>query len=159
MTVKVGDKLPDVKLMMMTEAGPARISVAELFGGKKIAIIALPGAFTPTCSARHLPGFIEHADALADKGVDDIICLSVNDPFVMAAWGVAQSAGDIKMVADPDAAYTKALGLEFDGSRTGLGIRSRRYSMIVDDGTVTKFNLDELGVFEVSDAQTLLGQL
>lgn len=159
MTIKVGDKLPSAELMMMTETGPARLSVADMFGGKKIAIFALPGAFTPTCSAKHLPGFIDQFGALKDKGVDDVLCLSVNDPFVMAAWGKAQSAGDIKMVADPNASYTKALGLEFDASKAGLGTRSLRYSMIVDDGTVTEFNLDEIGSFEVSDAQTLLGQL
>lgn len=159
MTIKVGDKLPGEELMMMTDTGPARISVAAMFGGKKIAVFALPGAFTPTCSAKHLPGFIEHLSSLKAKGVDDVMCLSVNDPFVMAAWGKAQAAGDIKMVADFDASYTKALGLEFDASKGGMGIRSRRYSMIVDDGVVTAFNLDDIGSFEVSDVETLLAQL
>jgi glutaredoxin/glutathione-dependent peroxiredoxin len=159
MTIRVGDKLPDVGLMMMTETGPSKVSVGDLFGGKKVAMFAVPGAFTPTCSAKHLPGFIENEDALKGKGVDTIICLSVNDPFVMAAWGNAQSAGDIKMVADPDAAFTKAMSVEFDASGAGLGIRSRRYSMIVDDGTVMKLNLEETGAFEISDAETILGQL
>ncbi len=159
MTIKVGDKLPDIDLMMMTETGPSKVSVGDLFGEKKVAMFAVPGAFTPTCSAKHLPGFIEQGDALKGKGVDDIICLSVNDPFVMAAWGGAQSANNIRMVADPDAAFTKALSLEFDASGAGLGIRSRRYSMVVDDGIVTQLNLEETGGFEVSDAENLLGQL
>lgn len=159
MTISVGDKLPDVDLMMMTETGPSKVSVADLFGGKKIAMFAVPGAFTPTCSAKHLPGFIAQSDALKGKGVDEIICLSVNDPFVMAAWGTAQSSGDIKMVADPDASFTKALSVDFDASGAGLGIRSRRYSMVVDDGTVTQLNLEETGGFEISDAETMLGQL
>ena len=159
MTIKVGDKLPNIDLMMMTDKGPTKIKSADLFGGKKVALFAVPGAYTPTCSAKHLPGFVDNTKNLAAKGVDEIICISVNDPFVMAAWGKDHNAGSIKMVADPDAAFTKAMKLEFDASGAGLGVRSRRYSMLVDDGVVTKLNLEETGGFEVSDAGTLLGQL
>ncbi|GLQ05679.1 peroxiredoxin [Sneathiella chinensis] len=159
MTIKVGDKLPEATLMEMTESGPSKVSVADLFGGKKVALFAVPGAFTPTCSAKHLPGFIDNLDALKAKGVDEVVCLSVNDPFVMAAWGKAQNSGDIRMVADPDAAFTKAMSVEFDASGAGLGVRSRRYSMLIDNGVVSQLNLEETGGFEVSDAGTLLGQI
>ena len=159
MTIKVGDKLPDTDLMMMTDKGPTKIKTMDLFGGKKVALFAVPGAYTPTCSAKHLPGFVDNTTNLNAKGVDEIVCLSVNDPFVMAAWGKDHNAGGIKMVADPDATFTKAMNLEFDASGAGLGIRSRRYSMLVDDGLVTKLNLEESGGFEVSDAETLLSQL
>ncbi len=159
MTIKVGDKLPAAELMEMTATGPSKSSTSDVFSGKKVALFALPGAFTPTCSAKHLPGFIANMDALKGKGVDEVICLSVNDPFVMAAWGKAQSADSVRLVCDPDASFTKAMNVEFDASGAGLGIRSRRYSMIVDDGTVTQLNLEEGGGFEVSDAETLLGQL
>ena len=159
MTIKVGDKLPETELMMMTENGPTKVSTADLFGGKKVAIFAVPGAYTPTCSAKHLPGFVDNTSNLSAKGVSDIVCLSVNDPFVMAAWGKDHNAGSIKMVADSDASFTKSPGVEFDASGAGLGIRSRRYSMLVDDGVVTQLNLEETGGFEVSDAETLLGQL
>lgn len=159
MTIKVGDKLPNAELMMMTEKGPTKVSTAELFGGKKVALFAVPGAYTPTCSAKHLPSFIENSAKFAEKGVDDIICLSVNDPFVMAAWGKEQNAGNIKMVADADASFTKALGVEFDASGAGLGIRSRRYSMLVEDGVVKQLNLEATGGYEVSDAATLLSQI
>ncbi len=159
MTIKVGDKLPNADLMAMTETGPTKVSTGEMFGGKKVALFAVPGAYTPTCSAKHLPGFVNNLDALKAKGVDEVICLSVNDPFVMAAWGKAQNAGDVKMACDPDASFTKAMNVEFDASGAGLGIRSRRYSMMVDDGVVTQLNLEETGGFEVSDADTLLGQL
>jgi len=159
MTIKVGDKLPEMDLMEMTENGPSKVSSADLFGGKKVAMFAVPGAYTTTCSAKHLPGFISNMDALKGKGVDTVVCLSVNDPFVMAAWGNEQSAGEVRMIADPDAAFTKAMGVEFDASGAGLGVRSRRYSMIVDNGAVSQLNLEETGGFEVSDAETLLGQL
>ena len=125
MTIKVGDKLPNVDLMMMTDKGPSKVSTADLFGGKKVALFAVPGAYTPTCSAKHLPGFVDNMANLNSKGVSDIVCLSVNDPFVMAAWGKDHNAGSIKMVADPDAAFTKAMGVEFDASGAGLGVRSR----------------------------------
>jgi len=159
MTIKVGDKLPNVDLMAMTDSGPSKVSVSDLFGGKKVALFAVPGAYTPTCSAKHLPGFVDNTSNLSAKGVDDIVCLSVNDPFVMGAWGKDHNAGSVKMIADPDAAFTKAMNVEFDASGAGLGIRSRRYSMLVDDGVVTQLNLEETGGFEVSDAETLLGQL
>ncbi|MBO6825441.1 MAG: peroxiredoxin [Sneathiella sp.] len=159
MTISVGDKLPSVDLMEMTESGPSKVSSSDLFGGKKVALFAVPGAFTPTCSAKHLPGFVDNLDALKAKGVDAVYCLSVNDPFVMGAWGKAQNSGDVRMVADPDAAFTKAMNVEFDASGAGLGIRSRRYSMLVNDGVVEQLNLEETGGFEVSDAETLLGQL
>jgi peroxiredoxin len=159
MTISIGDKVPAVDLMEMTESGPSKVSASDVFAGKKVALFAVPGAYTPTCSAKHLPGFVENLGALKSKGVDEVICLSVNDPFVMAAWGKAQDASGVRMMADPDAALTKAMKVEFDASGAGLGVRSRRYSMIVDDGTVTQLNLEETGGFEVSDAETLLGQL
>ncbi|MBL4740203.1 MAG: peroxiredoxin [Sneathiella sp.] len=159
MTISIGDKLPVSDLMEMTEKGPSKISTSEMFAGKKIALFAVPGAYTPTCSAKHLPGFVGNLDAFKGKGIDEVICLSVNDPFVMAAWGKAQEAASVRMVADPDAAFTKAMNLEFDASGAGLGIRSRRYSMVVDNGIVSQLNLEETGGFEVSDAETLLGQL
>lgn len=159
MTISVGDKLPSVDLMEMTESGPSKVSVADLFGGKKVALFAVPGAFTPTCSAKHLPGFVDNLDALKSKGVDAVYCLSVNDPFVMGAWGKAQNSGDVRMISDPDAALTKAMNVEFDASGAGLGVRSRRYSMLVEDGVVKQLNLEETGGFEVSDADTLLGQI
>ncbi|MEH6402275.1 MAG: peroxiredoxin [Sneathiella sp.] len=159
MTISIGDKLPASDLMEMTDKGPSKISTSEIFAGKKIALFAVPGAYTPTCSAKHLPGFVGNLDALKGKGVDEVICLSVNDPFVMAAWGKAQEAGAVRMVADPDAAFTKAMNVEFDASGAGLGVRSRRYSMIVDNGVVSQLNLEETGGFEVSDAETLLGQI
>ncbi|WP_025898161.1 peroxiredoxin [Sneathiella glossodoripedis] len=159
MTISIGDQIPAVDLMEMTESGPAKVSTSDIFSGKKVAMFAVPGAYTPTCSAKHLPGFVENLDALKAKGVDEVICLSVNDPFVMAAWGKAQDASGVRMMADPDAALTKAMNVEFDASGAGLGVRSRRYSMLVEDGKVTQLNLEETGGFEVSDAQTLLGQL
>ncbi len=159
MTISIGDKLPASELMEMTATGPSKISTSDMFAGKKIALFAVPGAYTPTCSAKHLPGFVGNLDALKGKGVDEVICLSVNDPFVMAAWGKAQEASTVRMVADPDAAFTKAMNLEFDASGAGLGIRSRRYSMLVDNGVVSQLNLEETGGFEVSDAETLLGQI
>lgn len=159
MTISIGDKIPAGELMEMTASGPAKVSTDDVFAGKKIAMFAVPGAYTPTCSAKHLPGFVENLDALKGKGVDEVICLSVNDPFVMAAWGKAQDAGNVRMIADPDGSLTKAMDVSFDASGAGLGIRSRRYSMLVEDGKVTQLNLEETGGFEVSDASTLLGQL
>jgi len=159
MTISVGDKLPNADLMEMTAKGPSKLAVSDLFAGKKVAMFAVPGAFTPTCSAKHVPGFLANLDALKGKGVEEVICLSVNDPFVMAAWGKSLSADGIRMVVDPDGAFTKAMGVEFDASGAGLGVRSRRYSMIVDDGAISQLNLEETGGFEVSDAETLLGQI
>ena len=160
MTIKVGDKIPAATLTTMGADGPAPVSTDELFSGKKVAVFAVPGAFTPTCSAKHLPGFVNHADEIKGKGVDAIASVSVNDVFVMDAWGKSQNVGDkVAMLADGSGQFAKALDLQLDLVDRGLGVRSRRYSMIVDDGTVTQLNLEEGGGFEVSDAGTLLGQL
>ena len=160
MTIKVGDKVPDATLMHMTESGPAPITTQELFGGKKVALFAVPGAFTPTCSAQHLPGFVDHADAMKGKGVDTVACVSVNDAFVMAAWGEDRGVGDkVLMLADGNLDLTAKLGLELDGSKFGLGQRSQRYSMIVDNGVVTNLNIEAPGQFEISKAEVIVDQL
>ncbi|MCH8182661.1 MAG: peroxiredoxin [Proteobacteria bacterium] len=160
MTIKVGDKVPDATLMHMTESGPAPITTQELFGGKKVALFAVPGAFTPTCSAQHLPGFVDHADAMKGKGVDTVACVSVNDAFVMAAWGEDRGVGDkVLMLADGNLDLTAKLGLELDGSKFGLGQRSQRYSMIVDNGVVTNLNIEGPGQFELSKAEVIVDQL
>lgn len=160
MTIKVGDRIPSATLMQMKSGSPQPVKTDELFKGRKIAVFALPGAFTPTCSAQHLPGFIRNAEAIRAKGVDAIACLSVNDAFVMGAWGEQQGAGDhVMMLADGNGEFTRALGLEFDASRFGMGKRSQRYSMLVDDGIVTKLNIEEPGAFSVSSAEHLLTQL
>ena len=144
MAIKVGDTIPSIDLMTMTADGPSCISTDDIFSGKKIAFFGLPGAFTPTCSAKHLPGFVQNADALKAKDIDTIVCLAVNDAFVMGAWGQDQNVDDrVMMVADGSAAFTKATGLGLDLTERGLGIRSRRYSMVVDDGVVSHFNLEE----------------
>jgi len=160
MSISVGDKLPEVTFMEMTEKGPEPRTTADVFGGKKIALFAVPGAYTPTCSAKHLPGFVQKQGDLAAKGVDDIVCTSVNDVFVMGAWGNDNSAeGKVRMLADGNGAFAAALGLEMDASGFGMGQRSQRYSMLVDDGTVTELNVEQGGAFEVSSADYLLGQL
>ena len=160
MTIKVGDKIPSVKIKHMTKDGVKDITTDEIFGGKKVALFALPGAFTPTCSAKHLPGFVTNAAAIKGKGVSTIACLAVNDAFVMDAWGKNQNVGDnVLMLADGNAELTKALGLEMDGSGYGMGTRSRRYSMLVDNGVVTQLNVEKPGAFEVSNAETILKQL
>ena len=160
MTIKVGDKVPSVKIKHMTKDGVKDITTDEIFGGKKVALFALPGAFTPTCSAKHLPGFVQNAAAIKGKGVSTIACLSVNDAFVMDAWGKSQSVGDkVMMLADGNAELTKALGLEIDRSDVGFGMRSQRYSMIVDNGVVKQLNLEKPGAFEISGADTMLKQL
>jgi peroxiredoxin len=160
MTIKVGDKIPSAKLRIMTKDGPKDITTDEIFKGKKVALFALPGAFTPTCSAKHLPGFVQQADQIKAKGVNTIACLSVNDAFVMDAWGKNQNVGDkVMMLADGNADFTKAVGLEMDGSGYGMGLRSKRYSMLVDDGVVKQLNLEKPGAFEVSNAETILKQL
>ena len=159
MTIKVGDHTPSVTLMQMKD-GPQPVSTDELFKGKKVALFALPGAFTPTCSAKHLPGFIQQAGALKAKGVDAIACLSVNDAFVLGAWGKDQGAGDaVMMLADGNGDFTRAVGLEMDGSKFGMGKRSQRYSMVVDNGVVKVLNVEAPGAFEVSSADHMLTQL
>jgi peroxiredoxin len=167
MSIKVGDRVPDATLSEFIEVesegcslGPNNFQVADLVKGKTIAVFAVPGAFTPTCSEKHLPGYLEMHDQLKAKGVDEIWCVAVNDPFVMGAWGRDQGVnGRIRMMADGSAAWTKALGLTFDLSARGLGVRSQRYSALLKDGVVSKLNVEEGGKFEVSDAKTLLGQL
>ena len=160
MTIKVGDKIPSATLMQMKDGGPKPVTTDELFGGKKVVLFALPGAFTPTCSAKHLPGFIQNAEAIKGKGIDTIACLSVNDAFVMGAWGDSQGSGDkVAMLADGNGDFTRALGLEMDGSRFGMGKRSQRYSMVVEDGVVKELNVEEPGAFAVSSAEHVMKQL
>jgi glutaredoxin/glutathione-dependent peroxiredoxin len=160
MTVKVGDKVPSAKLKQMSAEGPKDISTDELFSGKKVAVFALPGAFTPTCSARHLPGFVEKAEELKKKGVQTIACVSVNDAFVMDAWGKAQNVGDkVLMLADGNGDFARAMGLEMDGTAHGMGKRSQRYSMIVDNGVIKQLNVEQPRAFEVSSADYMLKQL
>lgn len=160
MTIKVGDKLPSATLFEMTETGPSAVSTDDLLSGKKVVLFSVPGAFTPTCSNAHLPGFVQNADAIKAKGVDTIACVSVNDAFVMGAWGQAQDVGDnVTMLADGSGDLAKAMDVELDLASHGLGVRAARYSMIVDDGKVTQFNLEEGGGFEVSSAEKILEQL
>ena len=160
MTIKVGDKLPAVTLTQATAEGPKPVTTDDIFKGKKVVLFSVPGALTPTCDAKHLPGFVGQASAFKAKGVDTIACLSVNDAFVMRAWAEDQAVGDdIVMLADGGAAFTDAVGLAFDASRFGMGKRSQRYSMIVDDGVVKELNIEEGGEFRVSAADYLLAQL
>ncbi len=160
MTINVGDKIPAVDLNIMTPDGPGGISTDEIFAGKKVAIFGVPGAFTPTCSAKHLPGFVTNADALKAKGIDTIVCLAVNDVFVMGAWSQDQNVGDaVMMVADGSANFTKATGLELDLTDRGLGLRCQRFSMIVDDGEVKNIQIDEAGGFELTSAEAMLSEL
>ena len=159
MTIQAGDKIPSVDLNIMTADGPDSVSTDDPCAGKTVALFGVPGAFTPTCSAKHLPGFVQHADALKAKGVDTIACLSVNDPFVMGAWGADQNVGDaVTMLADGSANFTKAAGLELDLTDRGLGLRCQRFAMIVEDGTVKSIHIDE-GTFEKTSAETMLGEL
>jgi glutaredoxin/glutathione-dependent peroxiredoxin len=158
--IKVGDKIPSATLMQMKDGGPKPVSTDELFKGKKVALFALPGAFTPTCSAKHLPGYIRQSDMLKSKGIDTIACVSVNDAFVMGAWGDAQGAGDkVMMLADGNGDFTHALGLGFDASKFGMGRRSQRYSMVVDDGVVKALNIEPPGAFEISSADHMVALL
>ena len=160
MTIAVGDRIPESSLAQMGPDGPTMITTGDLFGGKTVALFSVPGAFTPTCSAKHLPGFIQHADDLRGKGVDAIACMAVNDVFVMDAWGRDQSAGDkVMMLADGNADFTKALGLELDASGFGMGTRGQRFSMVVADGVVKELNVEEGGAFQVSSAEHMLSQL
>ena len=160
MSISVGDKLPEATFMEITANGPEPRSTEDVFAGKKIALFAVPGAYTPTCSAKHLPGFVERQGDLAAKGVDEIVCTSVNDVFVMGAWSEANGAnGKVRMLADGNGAFAAAIGLEMDASGFGMGQRSQRYSMLVEDGTVKELNVEQGGGFEVSSADYLLGQL
>ena len=160
MTIKVGDKVPSATFTVFGASGPGPLSSDELFKGKTVALFAVPGAFTPTCSAKHLPGFKQHAADLKAKGVDTIACVSVNDVFVMKAWAADQGIGDdILMLADGSGDFTKAIGLEMDASRFGMGSRSQRYSLIAKDGVVEQLNVEQGGEFRVSSAEYLLEQL
>jgi glutaredoxin/glutathione-dependent peroxiredoxin len=160
MTIQVGDKLPRATLVKATENGPDQVSTDDFFAGRKVALFAVPGAFTPTCSAKHMPGYVDNAEALKAKGVDEIACVSVNDAFVMDAWGKASNAGDkITLLADGNGQFAKELGLEMDGSKFGMGTRSQRYSMVVNDGVVESLNVEAPGEFKVSSAEHLLGTL
>lgn len=160
MSIKVGDRIPSVTLMHMTEKGPGPITTDELFGKKKVVLFAVPGAYTPTCSARHLPGYVDHAGDFKKKGVDAIVCLAVNDAFVMGAWGKEQNAaGKIEMVADGNGELTKKLGLEMDASKFGMGVRSQRYAAVIEDMVVKKIEVEEPGAFKVSSADHMLGIL
>jgi peroxiredoxin len=167
MTIKVGDRLPDGQLREYIEVetagcsiGPNAFNVGDLVKGKKIVVFGLPGAYTPTCSAKHVPSYLQHYDALKNKGVDEIWCFAVNDAFVMHAWGRDQQVnGKIRMMADGNAEYTRALGLENDRTAAGLGMRCQRFSMLVEDGVVKRLNVEAPGKYEVSDAETMLKQL
>ena len=159
MSIHQGDRLPHATLHIMRDGRPAKVSVNELVAGKKVVIFAVPGAFTPTCSEQHLPGFVRHAEAIKAKGVDEIVCVSVNDVFVMDAWGRDQDADDIVMAGDGNGEFTQAVGLVLDGSTFGLGSRSERYAMIVEDGTITKLAVEGPGKFEVSNAESILDAL
>jgi len=160
MGIKVGDALPEATFMEMTENGPQPRSTSDVFAGKTVALFAVPGAYTPTCSAKHLPGFVAKADDFKAKGVEDIVCTSVNDVFVMGAWGKDNSVGEnVRMLADGNGAFAKAIGLEMDGTGFGMGNRSQRYSMIVTDGKVKELNVEDGGEFKVSSAEYMLGQL
>jgi peroxiredoxin len=157
MTIKVGDHIPTAKLRHMTAEGPKEISTDDIFKGKKVVLFAVPGAFTPTCSAKHLPGFVQNAEAIKGKGIDTIACLAVNDAFVMGAWGKAQNTdGKVLMLADGNGTFTKELGLEMDGSGFGLGSRSKRYAMVVENGVVKALNVEAPGAFEVSSADAVM---
>jgi peroxiredoxin len=160
MTIKVGDKVPSATLMEMKDGKPTPVTTDDLFNGKKVVFFALPGAFTPTCSAKHVPGFVLHADDIKSKGVDTIACMSVNDAFVMGAWAKDQKTDDkVEMLADGNGDFTRALGLEMDASRFGMGKRSQRFSMVVDNGVVKQLNVEEPGAFSVSSAEHVMGQL
>jgi len=160
MAIKAGDRMPSGTLKTMTAEGPKDLTTDELFKGKKVVLFAVPGAFTPTCSMKHLPGFVEQAAAIRQKGVDEVVCLSVNDAFVMGAWGEQQKAkGKVRMLADGNGELTNALGLGVDASGYGMGQRSRRYAMIVDDGKVTELLVEPGGGLNVSSAESVLGKL
>lgn len=160
MTIKIGDRLPDAKLVKVTPDGPDQVSTGDFFAGRRVALFSVPGAFTPTCSAKHLPGFVEQAQAFHDKGVDEIACTAVNDAFVLDAWAKAGNAGGkVTMLADGNADFAKATGLDMDSSAYGMGIRSKRYAMLVNDGVVEALHVEAPGEFKVSSAENLLAAI
>ena len=159
MTIQVGDRVPSTTFVKPTENGPEQVGSDEFFAGRKVALFSVPGAFTPTCSARHLPGYVDKAAELKAKGVDEIACTAVNDAFVMGAWGQSANAGDVTMLADGNGEFAKAVGLEMDGSKFGLGTRGQRYSMVINDGVVEQLNVEAPGEFKVSSAEHLLENL
>ncbi|MFL6744924.1 MAG: peroxiredoxin [Sphingomicrobium sp.] len=159
MTIQVGDRLPDVPLAIASGEGPQQTTSGEYFRGKRVALFAVPGAFTPTCSARHLPSYVEKAQDLKAGGIDEIACIAVNDPFVMAAWGERDGSKDITMLADGNGAFAEAIGLGMDGAKFGMGKRSQRYSMIVNDGVVEQLNVEAPGEYRASSAEYMLDQL
>lgn len=159
MAIEVGQKIPDVKLVKATENGPDAVQSADFFAGKRVALFSVPGAFTPTCSAKHLPGFVEKAADLKAKGIDEIACTAVNDAFVMGAWNKASGSADITMLADGNAEFASAVGLTMDGSGFGMGTRGKRFSMVVNDGVVEQLNIEGPGEFKVSSAEHMLEQL
>ncbi|WP_118857301.1 peroxiredoxin [Sphingomonas mesophila] len=159
MAIQVGERIPDVQVALATPEGPIPVRTGEFFAGKKVALFAVPGAYTPTCSARHLPSYVEKAGELKAKGVDEIVATSVNDAFVLGAWNQSAGSEDITMLADGNGELAEALGLGMDASKFGMGQRSQRYSMIVNDGVVEQVNVEAPGAYEVSGAETMLGQL
>lgn len=160
MTISVGEKVPNVPVVLATADGPQKTDTGAIFASGKVALFAVPGAFTPTCSAKHLPGFLENAEALKKHGVDRIVCMSVNDAFVMKAWAIAQeSFGKVEMLADGNGEFTRALGLTLDGRGFGMGERAQRFSAIIEGGVVRTLNIEEPGAFKVSSAEHMLGQL
>jgi peroxiredoxin len=159
MSIQAGERLPDVPIAVATAEGPQQTTTGDYFSGKRVALFAVPGAFTPTCSARHLPSYVDKAQELKDSGIDEIACISVNDPFVMAAWGERDGSKDITMIADGNGQFAKAVGLAFDGSKFGMGERSQRYSMIVNDGVVEQLNVEAPGEYRASSAENMLDQL
>jgi peroxiredoxin len=160
MAIKVGDKIPAAKLQIKTKDGVQTKTTDEIFGGKKVVLFALPGAFTPTCSAKHLPGFVNNHQALKSKGIDSVACLSVNDAFVMEAWGKDQGVEDkVMMLADGNGEFTKAVALTMDGTGYGMGLRSQRYAMVLDNGVIKTLNVEAPGAFEVSSAESILKAL
>ena len=159
MTIKVGDRLPDVQLSLATPEGPVPVKSTDFFAGKRVALFAVPGAYTPTCSAKHLPSYVEKAADLKGKGIDEIVATSVNDAFVLGAWNKDQGSEDITMLADGNGELAAGLGLQMDGSKFGMGQRSQRYSMVVKDGVVEQLNVEAPGEYSASSAETMLGQL
>jgi len=160
MTIAVGDKLPEATFAVMGEDGPAKLSGNDVFAGRKVVLFAVPGAFTPTCHLKHLPGFLDNVDAFKAKGVDEVACVSVNDAFTMDAWGKSLNVDDrVKLLADGSGAFAKALGLELDLVDAGLGVRSQRYAMLVEDGVVKVLNVEDIGGFEKSTAEAMLEAL